>query len=187
MKPFFYLVTLLFSLLLIASCQDDDNGTVPDGPQGPQGPAGTAGQDVALEVIYKDIALLPADWYHISSTTNHNDTTAVVVTEITQTVIDSGLVIAYHRVGNAYHLMPHAVYYGGLAQVVFGGYFYTGGFVFTYYSNFVGGPHAGAQNFRLMIANGPLRVQPPLTLPLHMESVVRDNGTTYDLAPGFKL
>src|SRR5687767_923989 len=136
MKTLKILLYLFASILLISGCdkEDDDTAGLP-GPQGPQGPAGANGTNGAVNIITKEFTILAGDWHPYNSSSNSNDSAAVSVPEITQAIVDSGMVVCYRKKGDKYIVMPHTTF-DGIAASVFQFWYYTGKIVFTCNSNY---------------------------------------------------
>ena len=147
---------LLFSLsVLFFSCEDDGEM----GPQGPQGPSGPTGENGTIEIYSKTFTISQNDWYNYSTSANSNDSAVVSIPEITQAILDSGMIVCYKLDGNKYKSMPFSQF-NGLSEKTFQFYYYLGNLVITCNSNFVGGNNLGNETFKAVVANGHLRIMP---------------------------
>lgn len=150
-------VVLFFILsfsMVYTSCNKEDDCEI--GPQGPQGPSGENG---AIEIYSKIVTVAPNDWYTYNTSANSNDSAVLSIPEITQAILDNGMVVCYKLDSTVYKSMPFSQF-NGLAMKTFQFYFYLGNLVVTCNSNFVGGNNLGNETFKAVVANGHLRLMP---------------------------
>jgi len=103
MKTIKFLTIVILSIFLstaVTSCKGDDGADGIDGVDGAQGPAGQDGQDGNANVIY-------SDWFSptwtVPSTSAYFNYSAP---EITQEVLDTGVIMVYMRIYNHVYPMP---------------------------------------------------------------------------------
>ncbi|MBL0340677.1 MAG: hypothetical protein IPP71_06995 [Bacteroidetes bacterium] len=158
MARFQHSKVLLYFLLsfsvVYTSCETEDEGDI--GAQGPQGPSGENG---TIEIYSKIFTITPNDWYTYNTSANSNDSAVIPIPEITQAILDSGMIVCYKLESTMYKSMPFSSY-NGLAVKTFQYYFYLGNLVVTCNSNFVGGNNLGNETFKAVVANGHLRKMP---------------------------
>lgn len=151
-------ILLLFFLLTFAivyiSCDKGDDNEI-----GPQGQQGAAGENGTIEIYSKIFTISPNDWHSYNSSGNSNDSAAIPIPEITQAVIDSGMIVCYKLDSNIYKSMPFSAY-DGIAVETFQFYYYLGNLVITCNSNYVGGINLGSETFKAVVAHGHLRKMP---------------------------
>lgn len=99
MKKFFQLISLtMFLVLFTTSC---------DGPVGPEGPVGAQGYGTNWKIVDLDVDSL--DWKELKDNAGLNKyyTVNLSVPEITSTIYNDGLVIAYIEFGNTQQGLPY--------------------------------------------------------------------------------
>ena len=94
-----YTVFVLFLSIAITSCSGDDGAT---GPAGPAGADGADGIDGNANVI-------ASDWFNATWPTNTSATYATFThdaPELTQDILDSGVILVYMKTSNAVYPLP---------------------------------------------------------------------------------
>ena len=128
---YFFKTTLLSAIILVQfACKDGAAGVAgtpgTTGAQGPQGVAGangasgTNGKDGNANVVGKVFTFQVADWTKVTYGTmgKYDYGIAVKVPEITQSVVDKGMVVAYRSNGNgAFTALPASYAFEGASKV----------------------------------------------------------------------
>ena len=114
----FFTISMLFASVLFQSCkglpgtngaQGNTGATGAQGPQGPQGASGTSGKDGNANVQGRIFTFQPSEWIKkpYGTAGKYNYSVAAIVSEITQSVVDKGMIIAYRsNGGGGYVALP---------------------------------------------------------------------------------
>ena len=114
----FLTISMLFAAILFQSCkglpgtngaQGNTGAQGPQGVQGASGTSGTNGKDGNANVVGRALTIQPSEWKKYTYPDNTYEYKAVVpIPEITQTVLDRGLVMVYrgNSSGKSWTAMP---------------------------------------------------------------------------------
>ena len=106
---------LLFSFLIILiSCEKGEKGEI--GPAGPQGTSTEIDSNILngyTNAIYLIKNIVRSDWQSIPDPYgNSNYNASLIIPEITQGILDSGMVIVYFKNSNSYNTLPITSFQG---------------------------------------------------------------------------
>lgn len=148
---------LLFSFLIILiSCEKGEKGEI--GPAGPQGTSAEIDSNILngyTNAIYLIKNIVRSDWISIPQPSgNSNYTTSLLIPEITQGIVDSGMVIVYLKNSNSYSTLPITSFLG--AGVIIYQYTYKDGDLTVNYKANYPGPYPIAMTLKIVIATAHL-------------------------------
>jgi len=108
-------VLMALIIAITVSCNGEDGAIGPQGPAGQNGINGIDGVDGNANVIASDwFTVTQSDWSGIGST---KITEAIQASEITQDIVDVGVVLVYHRFNTQTRQLPYSYSPNGLHLV----------------------------------------------------------------------
>lgn len=110
---------LFLSILFVGSCSKE--GPVgPQGPQGQQGNQGIQGPQGSTNIVVKNVTFYSSDFsaYGTAGQPQYRYSATKSVSEITQSVFDNGMVIAYYKSGTSWFSLPQTIYESGYSYTL---------------------------------------------------------------------
>jgi hypothetical protein len=149
---------LLFLISCLVACKKDEVV----GPQGPQGPSGATGPQGNANII-TIIDTSDASWWTSFGSNNTNWKALIDVPQITQGIVDSGVVLVYQ-----YSITANSNYgwvllpYGLHQQYSWNVFYFLNTVEINYYLASLNSPNPGAKIFKIVIMDGYIMRQNPV-------------------------